>query len=351
MKTKNTDIPEKRIKRTTITDVARSLGVSVSTVSHALSGNRTISPEMKERVHKAIKEMDYHPNISAQRLAGGKTMNIGIIGGSFGGEYTPCCFNELSNNAAAHGYSTIVGVTLGSEKRGQEYLDRFCNGGADGIITACGDISEQQIAKIAATGYPIVVMPDRHIKGYPCCSLVSRSYDKLFRKLCEHLYSIGHRTFGFLCGTEAAHYKRTRVVREFMEEHNLDPERNPMIGDLLEVESAQTAAMQMLSTNKDITAMICHNDTFAFGAILAAREIGLRIPEDLSITGFDDVLASRLVYPQLTTVRMPLERTAQVIINRLVEWMGGKKPTRSITLQAEIIYRDSIAPPKAATKL
>lgn len=345
---KNTSVKKRLGKqRVTMAQVAKLAEVSTSTVSHVISGNRTISPQVQQRVRDIIKELNYKPNVAAQSLVNRKTKNIGVIVRDFSGSHTPLYLDILGSMAAQRGYSLTVGASLGNLKTAASYLDSFSNGYADGIIISTPDVSDEQIIANLQENHPIVT-PERKVEGFPRCCPADCDFGPVFRKLMEHLYLLGHRKFGFLCGDEKNHKQRSSQVSSFIQDHALCEDSCRVEMDLRTLEQAQAAALKVLSDNPQITALICHNDALAFGAMLAARQMGLDIPGDISITGVDNVPTSLLVSPQLTTIGKPMKEITEAAMEALIDWIEGKSEEKTRQVTPEIILRDSVAAPNHA---
>lgn len=332
-------------QRVTMAQVAKHAEVSVSTVSHVMSGNRPISPEVQERVREVIKALNYKPNVAARSLVNQKTKNIGVIVRDFSGSHTPLYLDILGSIAAQRGYGLTVGASQGNPKTAANYLDSFSNGYADGTIISTPDVTDEQIVAIAQGGYPIVT-PQRKVNNHPRCCPVDCDFGSAFRKLMEHLYLLGHRKFGFLCGDEKNHKERTEQVFSFVQDHALCEDSYRVEMDLRTLEQAQSAAIGVLSETPQLTALVCHTDALAFGAMLAARQLGLDVPGDISITGVDNVPTSLLVSPQLTTIGKPMKEITEIAMEVLIDWIEGKPEEKTRHATPEIVLRDSVAPPK-----
>lgn len=337
-------------KATTITDVAKKAGVSIATVSFVMNerSGQSISEEVRARVLRAARQLDYHPNAAATDLARKRTNNVAII------------FYREPNLIANQFYSFVV---QGAIKQAIEskynvlfsYMDAKYQGEQDlpKIIrekNAQGAvfirrIEPQLLKDIEARGIPVVA-----IDHYPTYKQVnSLQIDNLRGGIlaAEHLIELGHRKLSFLraAGGYPSIAQRGRGFLLTLERHKLDSAGCVIECPSLSFESGYESAKAALKNKRHATAFFCSNDEMAAGVLRAARERGVRVPEDLSVVGFDDILMSSFTDPPLTTVSVVKEELGRRAMSRLLQLLEGDDDTvRTESLSAHLVVRGSTAP-------
>lgn len=332
----------------TIKDVAKKAGVSITTVSFVLN-NRTdvvISEEVKKRVIKVAREMDYHPSAMAAGLAGKRTRNLGVI------------FYQQDYIISNPFYSFIIGgIVKETNDKGFNlfftYVETAYDGyqslpkiirekNVDGIIVIgrtepkmVSDIKDRRIPVVAIDNFPALTGIDTIQINNKQGSIVA----------VEHLINLGHKHIGLLTmenkrpsieereeGWKAAHFKNNLPLnKDFIFESKK-----------LSFGAAHEKVKEVLKKNKKMTALFCVNDEMAAGALRAAHELGRKVPGDLSVVGFDNILLSFYTDPALTTVSAPKEYMGKLAVARLLEIIENKEsPARRQEVPIELIIRDS----------
>jgi LacI family transcriptional regulator len=344
---KTTSLDNKANKRNlpSIAMVATAVGVSKSTVSHAFTGNRRISEPIKRRIFEVAKSLKYKPNFAAQALSSRKTMNVGIMVREATDQYFSLHIQAMEAAAVARGYRLLVGLTGNDQKKVQTYLDGFISGQADGVLVITGHVTDEMVLELVDQHYPVVV-PQRSIPGYDELSCVQMDIEGVFRQLLDYLYDLGHRQFGFIGGGTKEIGERYRQLHRFVEEKGLEFGITREVLDIETLEAAEAAGYTLLKRYPQITALVCSNDVLGVGAMTAALGLGLKVPTDLTVTGFDDVPISRYCIPRLTTVRIPISDLASISMNNLLDRIEGKTSPALVRLPLELLIRGSSAPPK-----
>jgi LacI family transcriptional regulator len=342
------DSMENERQRPSIAMVATAVGVSKSTVSHAFSGNRHISEPIKRRIFEVAKSLKYKPNFAAQALSSRKTMNVGILVREATDQYFPLHLQAMEAAAVARGYRLSVGLTGNDPKKIQTYLDGFVSGQADGVLVITGHVTDEMVVELVDQRYPVVV-PQRSIPGYEELGCAQMDIEGVFRQLLDYLYDLGHREFGFIGGTKKDVQNRYMQIHRFIEEKGLEFGTAREVLNIETLEAAEAAGYTLLKRCPQITALVCSNDVLGVGAMTAALGLGLKVPTDLTVTGFDDVPISRYCIPRLTTVRIPISDLARISMNNLLDRIEGKTPPAVVRLPLELLIRGSSAPPKVRT--
>ncbi len=329
---------------TTIKDIARHLKLSMSTVSYALNGGpRNVSDDVKQRVLAAALELHYRPNRIAKSMVTRKTHTIGVVPESVRHDallspYHHLCLNALTCASEEMGYDLLVFTRLDA-MRPEAIVHALLDGRVDGAVFLSPTFDTGLVKTIADAGLP--------------CAVISRKLDfrvPQFRAdncagtvmALHHLWDLGHRRIGHIAGPASqfdAEERRT-TYEEFMRRRGVSP--------LVEVGNFDTqmsmeAALHLLR-NHDLTAIYAGNDESAIGVLLAANHLGLDVPGELSVVGFDDVPVSRLQRPALTSVRQPVDRMARDAVRMVASMLRHDPLPQPPIYPTELVIRASSGP-------
>ncbi|UUZ85767.1 LacI family transcriptional regulator [Paenibacillus sp. P26] len=317
----------------TIKDIARLAGVSHTTVSRALNDSPLINPETKERIKAIAGSMNYTPNYSARSLVLDRSYNLGLF---FSTLHTGTSAGFLYE--AIKGVNDVIKDQYNLIVRGIDDFKSYHNVNRksfDGLIVMSQSLSDQSFIEYAAEKEIPLVVLNRQIDGIEVMNLVPDDQAGAF-KVVEHLLTSGHRKIAIIEGK--AGFKSTQARREgyleALRRYGVPvPEEYSVPGDY-DLESGYAAMNRSLELGDVPTAVFCCNDDMALGAIKAITERGLRVPDDLSVVGFDDHLFSGYMTPALTTVKRPIEETAgpgprsRCLLSRRRKW--SVRPSSSI---------------------
>jgi DNA-binding LacI/PurR family transcriptional regulator len=333
-----------------ISDVATRAGVSVTTVSHTLSGKRKVSENVRERVQLAMTELGYVPRRSAQSLVSGRTRIIGLIVPDISNEF----FAELTRGAEMaavdRGYNVIICTTGFDHAREVHYLTMIRSRAVDGLVYAAGSPpSTSELGDILGD-LPLVLV-DEEVPGSDAPSFVSDNYEG-GRLVAEHLLGLGHRRAAVLAADGALVSSDLRV-RGFREAWIAAVGEAPEVFvGAFTAEGGRAAISPHVGrlVERDVTAVFAVNDLMALGAIDELESAGVAIPHDISIVGFDDITAGRYARPRLTTVHQHVAELGARAVSALVTQLDA--PTgethalsheRSV-LPVTLTIRESTAP-------
>lgn len=329
--------------RPSIGTVAAVAGVSKSTVSHAFSGHRQISEPVKLRIFEAARLLKYKPHYAARALSSRRTMNVGVLVREATDQYFPLYMQAMEAAAVSRGYRLSVGFTGSDSCKMQMYLDGFVSGQADGLLVITGYVSDAMVLDLVDQNYPVVT-PQREIPGHEDLACVQMDIAGAFRQLLDYLYDLGHRTFGFIGGALTDVQNRHGEFHRFLTERGLEFDASREVVNVETLEAAEASGHVLLKRHPQITAIVCSNDVQGVGVITAAAELGLKVPTDLTVTGFDDVPISRYCSPRLTTVRIPISELASASMNNLLDRIEGKSAAPMVRLPLELLIRGSSGP-------
>jgi LacI family transcriptional regulator len=330
-----------------IRDIARAAGVSVATVSKALNGYSTVSAATREKVLRVAEEMRYHPNAAARSLVGQRSMTLGVfLTTGLKHPFFASVLGGIDEALKARGYDLIY---LTQVAMLQEYsLVRHCRSrNVEGVLVFGFQETDMDFSELIESGLPAVFI-DMDMAGERVGMITSDNVQAI-RTAVRHLALLNHRRIAFISGIPGSYAGKMRYegFREGMAEHGLPclPEYT-VIGDFTR-ESGYAAMTKLLELPVRPTAVICCSDVSAVGAMEAAAEYGLSVPEDLSVVGFDDVEAARSVRPALTTIRQDMEAMGYRAVALLDDLITGADiPSKQIILPTEWIWRDSCGPAK-----
>jgi LacI family transcriptional regulator len=325
-------------------DVAERAGVSVTSVSHVINKTRPVSYELRERVLAAMEELGYQPNRLARSLRSGKTQIIGTIVPDSADPFFAEVARGIEDTAFENGYSLILcnsDANLGKEAF---YTDVLLEKRVDGILFLAVGVSTERILDLQQRGMPVVVV-DRELPGVNVDSVVADNAGGGWSATC-HLIDLGHRCIGYIAGPSdltLSEYRHTGYCKA-LEEAGIAPDEDLVVRGAFDFESGYKAAHQLLAKSKRPTAIFACNDLMAIGAICAAVELGLQVPQDLSVVGYDDVPLASYSNPPLTTIAQPIYDLGVVAASLLLERLQDpSKPTRRIVLDVELQIRRSTA--------
>ena len=331
-------------------DVAARAGVSNATVSRVLSESlHPVREETRERVLAAARDLEFHPNMLARGLVTARTHVLGVIVHDVSDPYFGEIVRGLEDAANLRDHRVFVCSSYRDPERELAYVRALMGHRADAIIFAGGVIEDRvyqaelrRLLSVFRTLGGVVVTLAPHIHRAP-----SVTFDNLAatRDMTGHLLALGHRRIGFIAGPERIRTSAVRLAghREAFETigEALDP-------DLVEdggftTEGGAKATVELLDRRPDVTAIFAANDVMAFGVLHALAGMGVRVPEDVSVAGFDDIQLAGFALSPLTTVRVPMSELGQLGAQVALNALAGRR-VRSIRLPTEIVVRDSTRP-------
>jgi LacI family transcriptional regulator len=334
--------------RATIRDIADAAGVSIATVSRVLNGRPDVSPVTREAVLRVVREQGFSMNRSARALSGGRTGLIGVTLPIVHVEYFSRMLWGASEALYEHDMRVVLCPTMHERDREVTLLEQLLQGTTDGALLLLTRESNDALRALERKGFPFVVLDPRYPvdEGTP---VVSAAHWAGAKAATEHLLSLGHRRIGAITGPHGwvASVDRLDGYQAALAAAGVLADPDLIAKGNFTGESGRAAASQLLGLPEPPTAIFAFNDEMAVGAMRVAEQRGLRLPDDLSIVGFDDLEKAEIVTPALTTVRQPLAemgRMAVSLLTRVVE----DQPIEAmrVELATKLIVRDSTAPPR-----
>nr|WP_246584486.1 LacI family DNA-binding transcriptional regulator [Thermus brevis] len=328
-------------QRVTINAVAERAGVSISTISRVLNGRDRVSPETRARVLAAIRELGYRPSALARGLASKRTQTLGFVIPTLTDPFFMGIVAGVERAAAQSGYSLLVSCEPYAAK-GRSYARLFHERRVDGLILVGIRLTRADIEEFQDHHFPVVLI--QQTVGGLLPSVTADNYGGA-KALVEHLISHGYRRFAYIAGSDYTpdNAERFRAMRETLAAHGLDlPDSCVASGDYTH-EGGRRAMTELMERGCNPRAVFAANDQMAGGAILAIKERGLQVPDDIAVVGFDDVALARFTSPPLTTVRQPtyeMGYQAARMVLHAIEFPDERMPL-SVVLPTELVRRES----------
>ncbi len=327
----------------TLAEVAHVAGVSQMTASRALNNRPGVSEKRREEILRIADELGYVVNLAAQKLSSGpvETRIIGVVA-QLHTPFTSELLLGIGSVARAAGYEMLVYSLTENDSPPPVRIVELLQQIADGVI-AILPYRVEYLAQLSARHIPVVTIDRTEEETFPSVTSDSKAGA---RAAMQHLASLGHQRIAYIGGNERLESARDRLsaVREIIPLLGLDPDPALLVsGDFMH-KGGYDAATQLLALREPPTAIFAANDSSAVGAIAALREAGLRVPEDVSVIGFDDIPLASELRPQLSTVRQPLPQMARAAVNMLLAMIAHlDPPSDQITLPTQLMLRGSTA--------
>jgi DNA-binding LacI/PurR family transcriptional regulator len=333
-------------KKVTLKFLSERLGLSRSAISIVLNNSplaSTFASQTRERILKAAEEYKYKPNYFARYLNQRRSYLIGVLSPDLAEGYDAGVLAGIEEYLLQSNYHFFVASHQWSKTRVERTTQMFLERGVDGIILVNTDLGSEvdlPVVKIGKAG-----------TGGRGTSIIINNHEGIQRAL-EHLVSLGHRKIAFFKGHKDSADTEDRWDAVVTAARNLSIKVNPkLVLQLERVGTQQTSAIeegtrcaeQLLSSHREFTALMAFNDISAIGAINRFREDGWCIPQDLSVVGFDDVVAARITYPPLTTVQQPLRKMGEIAAREVISAITDGAKDQQLVLTPELVIRNSTA--------
>ncbi len=326
--------------------VARRAKVSTATVSRVLNNASVVKTATRNRVMKAIEELKYHPNLHARSLAGGKSKTLGVIVSNLENPFFFDIYKTIETDAHARGYEIVMANTDYRPEQLVSSVRLMIGRRVAGLAAIVSEVDPALIEQLTESRIPVVFYdvgsPRRNITN------IRVNYSRGIEKVVSYLHSLGHRKLGFI-GNHAMLGPINERMKAVLDAVGRFPQLEVRTSaDADSLEGGRQAARALLASGYEPTAIICVNDITAAGALAELRDRGLRVPEDISVTGFDNVKLSEFCYPALTTVHIPRDRIGHIICDTLIPVPGAPNADPEVVIEPEFVLRDSTGPVKSA---
>lgn len=325
--------------KVTLEMVAAAAGVSAATVSRILNGTAMVSDDKRTAVDEAIARLGFVPNPVARGLAGGRTLSVGVVTQAIDSPFYGGALRGIEDTLTAAGYSPLFVSGQWSATHEARCIDALRSRRVDGIIVLTGRLSD---AALAATARELpVVVTGRTMKAPGLCALDFDNFEGA-RLATHHLLSLGHRRIAFIAG-DLKHpdgKERLRGYRSALEAAGLVYEPGLVMPGNFTEASGLAAVERLIDSRHPFTAIFASNDQMAFGAGLALYRRKMRVPQDVSLVGFDDLASAVYTLPPLTTVHHPVGELGQLAAQAMLQLLAGETPTLALPAP-RLVVRDS----------
>lgn len=327
----------------TLEDVANLAGVSTATVSRCLNTPERVQEGTRTRVLAVVKELGYAPNFGARALAAKRTNTIGAIVPTIENSIFARGLQAFQEELVLRGETLLVASSSYQPEREEEQIRTLVARGADALLLIGHDRDQEVYDFLDRRGVPYIVTwafdPDSH--------RLSIGFDNRssMKALATTVLDSGHRKLAMITARREGNDRaRARVqgVLDAMRERGLPEAGLSLVETEYSIENGAAAFEELMRCTPRPTAVMCGNDVMAAGALSMARDLGLRVPEDVSITGFDDIELAKIVTPRLTTVHVPHREMGRRAAGVLMAMLNGERPESSIELKANVVLRETL---------
>ena len=329
-------------------DVARKAGVSMMTVSRVINGAGNVRPQTREKVLKAIKDLSYYPNAAARALNRNRANVLEVIIPYEDYFYSSEYFSELifGIEKVVHGSDYNLIFNTYDPRRGADYAALYKQRKVDGLLIVAPACKDRTIARLDEESVPVVLVNGR-ADGLELSFVDVDNVAGAFLAV-QYLYDLGHRRIGIITGNLLVVNARHRLegYLDFLSKRGVsDPQELIHRGNWSE-ESGYAGFSYLMNLKNPPSAIFCSNDLMAIGAIRAAVDLGVAIPETVSIVGYDDIRLSSFIIPRLTTIHQPIDLVGKTAAEMLLRLLRGEEDgPRQVLLQPELIIRRSCETP------
>ena len=326
-------------------DVAELARVSVSTVSHVMNGTRRVSEETRGDVLAAVEELSYKPNLLAKGLKTRRTYTIGLLIPDIQNSFFTSVVRGVEDVALSCGYHLFLCNTDEDPGREEEYITELAKKRVDGLMVAPSARRESHFGRLRDEGMPFVFL-DRDVEGVDA-DVVSVDNRTGMRLIAEHLVGLGHQRIGMISGPldKASGYERHLGLRDALADLGVELEDSLVRFGDFRTSGGREGAGELLDLPSPPTALVTANNQMTLGALLTVNEMGLDVPGDLSVVGFDDPEWAPLTGPPLTTLAQPIYemgvRAARMLLEGIED--GPDEESRRVLLEPWLVVRESTA--------
>ena len=328
-----------------IKDIARAAGVSHSTVSRALTDSSLVKDETKGRIRRLADEMGYTPSAIARSLVRQRTETIGVVVSTVADPFVSEVVRGIEETAFNRNFSVVLCESGNNREREIGAVQMLRQKRVDGIVVSASTVGDFYMPLLDELDVPIVLVNREQGTCYAYSVVTDDVHGGALA--VQYLLSLGHQCIGHITGPPSSQssHNRLQAYRQTIESLGLPFDVNCVAPGDGRVVGGREGASQLLASQYPITAIFCYNDLTAIGAILAVKAHGLKVPEDVSIVGFDDIPFAEYVDPPLTTVRQHRYEMGRLATEMVLDLLQGNEPEANIYLRGELIVRESCIAP------
>ncbi len=334
------------MKRASIKGIARLARVSHPTVSRALHRSPLVNLKTAEKIRKIAKESGYRPSAVARSLATSRTHTLGVVVTSIADPFVAEVVAGIEEEANANDYSVFLADSNADPQREVRVVQSFEERRVDGIVVTASRVGALYANMLSETQIPIVLLNNQH-PGEFAHSVMIANFEAS-RSAVRYLLQLGHRRIAYIGDRfgYSSDSERFSGYRSMLDEADIAFQPDFVVHGDGKPEGGALAMERLLSLAHLPTAVFCYNDLTALGALHTIHKSGLRVPKDISIVGFDDLLLTQYTQPPLTTVRQPKHEMGRLAMQVMLKLLTGGDAEQKIKVPGELIVRESAAPPK-----
>lgn len=328
--------------KATIYDVAREAGVSIATVSQVINGKGKISEERRREIVGIMERLHYEPSVIAAALTGKRTYTLGLLVQDIANPLYAEIARAVEDQGHRMGYSFVICSTDNKDERAERYLSQLRQKSVDGIVLGTGIANKELLQPLLNESLPVVLIAH----DMPLLDVNTVLVDDAVggAMAARHLLQLGHRRFAVLAEHRKASSSRERLrgFRQALEEADIALPDSAVLHGEASVADGRRHALELLTKAERPTALFCCSDLLAIGSMRAARELGLRVPEELSVVGFDNTVLASVTEPALTTVAQPIEAMGRRAVELLLQELTKAESFKQrVVLRPGLIVRQS----------
>ena len=333
----------------TIEEVAKRAKLSISTVSRTVHGSGPVDPATAERVWRAIKELDYRPNTNAQSLVSGRSRMLGLVVSDITNPFFPELIRGFQDVALQNGYDVLVSSTNYDNSRTALCVQRMIDRKVDGVAIMTSEMDRSLSDQLSSRKVPLVFLDvGKSARGV---SNIKVDYAQGISQAVDHLRALNHVRVAFIGGPSTLKSARLRrdAFLNCLGERGVEAHPDLIEEGNHKIDGGLSAITRLLQRQHPPTAVLASNDLTAIGVLRGVRQAGLRVPQDLSVVGFDDIDMAQFTEPPLTTVRLQRSELANLACNALFQSIHGGMEGAEFPMGTHLIIRESTA--KAARRV
>jgi DNA-binding LacI/PurR family transcriptional regulator len=329
---------------TSMKDIAERVGVSITTVSHALNRTRAVAPETRRKIEEAIRELGFYKNVHARRLVRGRSDFLGLIVSDIGNPFFPEVIKSFESAALEGGFDLLLCNTNYEPRRTELAVRKMIENKVRGVAVMTSEFAPALAKDLLAHHVPVVFLDVGPVQVLT--SNIRVNYTQGIFEAIDHLYELGHTEIAFIAGPQnlRSAVTRRKAFLDALQKRSLASHRT--VEGNHKVDGGMTAVGTLLRKRPLPTAILCSNDLTAIGAIRALHEARLKVPEDVSVIGFDDIDFAQMAHPPLTTINLPRDRLGSLALEALRKLFGPPRRAKGdeFVIETHLVKRHSTAP-------
>jgi LacI family transcriptional regulator len=329
----------------TIKDVARRANVSIATVSRVINNKSDgVSDETRKEVLKVASDLGYYPNRVARGLVTNKTNILGLILPDITNPFFPSIVRGVEDTANKYGYNIILCNTDNSSEKEKTYIKILKENKVDGIICTSVAGSNDDSFKLSPNDKIPFVWLDRNLRETKAPMVYTDGVYGMCQ-IVDYIIKQGHKKIAYISGPKLnfSAEQRFKGYLKAINEAEIDVNNDLIKEGNYQIQDGNKCMMDIIESGEEFTAVVCANDLMAIGAIEALKSRGIRIPYDVSVTGYDDITISSITYPKLTTVAQPIYEMGCLAVDLLIKLIGGETiEKKEVVLKPELVIRESV---------